>query len=241
MRRFSLIDILITAGLVCLLWQGLAAVAGADSDPWKDRLRVAVEDAACARNAFAHDRVDVELHRIRVPDKYRTATGISIELPDYDDAIGPVTARAYFKSQGKTLGSMPVPARVKVFADVLVTTSRIGRHDVIESSQIEPQTLEITKMVKWAVTDADSVVGYWAKRTINPGQIVDRRWLAEVPLIQRGDRVTMAYSSGAVRVTANVIAMEDGYRDQKIMVKSKQAKRLLSVVVVDGNTVAPAR
>ena len=185
--------------------------------------------------------MEVELHSVRVPDDYRMANEIQIELPDYDDAIGPVTARAYFMLNGKTLGNLPVPARVKVFADVLVTTRRMARHHIIEPADFEPKRLDITNLTGSAMTHPDSVIGHWAQRTINPGQIVDRRWLAEVPLIQRGDQVTMAYASGAVRVTTSVIAMEDGYRDQQIMVKSAQAKRLLPVVVVDGSTVTPAR
>jgi flagella basal body P-ring formation protein FlgA len=51
----------------------------------------------------------------------------------------------------------------------------------------------------------------------------------------------MSYSAGAVHVTANVTAMEDGYPDEEIMVKSELAKRLMPVVVVDANTVTPAR
>jgi len=231
----------LTAVIVCLLCLGIAAVAGADADPWMDRVRQAVEDAACARNGFAHNRVEVELHRVRIPDEFRHATDITVKLPDYDDAIGPVTARAYFRSKGKTLGSIAVPAHVKVFADALVTTHRIGRHDVVTTRDIESKIIEVTKMVKWAMTDADSVTGQRAKRTINPGQLVDRRWLEEVPLIQRGDHVVMEYSSGTVRVTANVIAMEDGYRDEEIMVKSSQAKRLMPVIVVNENTVTPTR
>ena len=112
---------------------------------------------------------------------------------------------------------------------------------MITPRDIETKTLEITKMTQWAMTDADSVVGQRSKRTINPGQLVDRRWLEAVPLIQRGDHVMMEYASGRVKVTANVIAMEDGYRDEQIMVKSGQAKRLMSAIVVDANTVTPAR
>ncbi len=233
--------IIITTGMLCLFSLGIAAVAGADADPWMERMRQAVEDAACARNGFAHTRVEVEIYRLRVPDEYRRATGVTVQLPDTDDAIGPVTARAYFTSNGKTLGSLAVPAHVKVFADALITTHRIGRHDVLTERDIESRTLEVTKMVQWAMTDPDSVLGQRSKRTINPGQLVDRRWLEEVPLIKRGEHVMMEYSSGAVRVTANVVAMEDGYRDEQIMVKSTQAKRLMPVIVVDGNTVTPAR
>ena len=232
---------LLVTSLLCACLCGGDVSANSDADPWTERVRIAVEDAACVRNGFARDRVDVTLHRLHVPDEYRAATGIRIALPDYDDAIGPMTAHATFTAKGKTLGRMPVPVRVSVFADVLVTKTRLARHAIVQPGDVGRQTLEITKRVKWAMTDADSVVGQRTKRTINPGQIVDRRWLADVPLIQRGDRVTMAYAKGAVRVTAHVTAMEDGYRDQQIMVKSAQAKRLLPVVVVDGNTVTPVR
>jgi flagella basal body P-ring formation protein FlgA len=182
----------VMAGMICLLLVGIAAVAGAETDPWTDRLRQAVEDAACARNGFAPSQVEIELHRVRVPDEYRSASKITVDIPEYDDAIGPVTARAYFSLGGTTLGDMPVPARIKVFAEALVTKRRIARHEVIKDTDVEAKTLEITKLVKWAMTDRDSVAGHWAGRTINPGQIVDRRWLEEIPLIQRGDKLTLS-------------------------------------------------
>jgi flagella basal body P-ring formation protein FlgA len=90
------------------------------------------------------------------------------------------------------------------------------------------------------MSDPDSIVGKRATRVINPGQIVDRRWLADVPLIERGDHVLMSYSVGSVHVTSSVIAMEDGYENERIMVKSGQAKRLLPAFVKDKNTVEPA-
>jgi flagella basal body P-ring formation protein FlgA len=219
---------------------GASIVHAGYSDRWTGSVKKAVERAICKRNGFTADNSEIKFHRLRIPDRYDRATDFRIEVPDYNDAVGPVTVRAVFTTKGKRLGSVPIPVRVSVYDDVLVTTRRLERHETITPSVIKRQRLDVTKIVSWAMSDPDSVVGKRATRTINPGQIVDRRWLADVPLIERGNHVLMTYSVGAVQVTSSVIAMEDGYADERIMVKSEHAKRLLPAIVKDKNTVEPA-
>lgn len=220
----------------------LFGVGASDGSPdWTARLRAAATQAITARNGYPAGQLDIALHRVRVPKRFNSATEVRATVPDYSDAIGPVTLRAVFSRDGKTLGSMPLPVRVKVFANALVTNHRIGRKQVIGPGDLDTERVEITKLVKWIVTDPNEVVGQWAKRTVNAGQIVESRWLEEVPLIRRGEHVSLTYQAGSVEVSANVIAMEDGYRNQEIRVKHVHTKRLMPAVVIDEDTVEPVQ
>jgi flagella basal body P-ring formation protein FlgA len=117
----------------------------------------------------------------------------------------------------------------------------LHRYDVIRPEDFKRERLEVTKTLDWVVTDADSVIGRRVLRTIGAGQALDRRALAEMPLIRRGDRVTMTYAAGTVRASAPVVAMEDGYPDQKIFVKYGERQRLIPAKVIDAATVRPIR
>ncbi len=217
------------------------AGATAEARDWLPELRKVATKAVMARNGYRADQLEVMLHRVRVPKRFNLATGVRAAVPQYDDAIGPVTLRAIFTRNGKDLGSTPLPIRVKVFANVLMTNRRIGRKEVIRPADLRNERVEITKLVKWVMTDSKAVVGKWATRTVNAGQIVDNRWVADVPLIRKGDRVSLTYQAGSVYVSSNVTAMEDGYQDQQIRVKNERSKRLLTALVIDEETVEPIR
>ncbi len=217
----------------------LLGTANTEAVPLEDRLQSALQSAVCERTGYAPANIVIKRHRTRIAPKYRNADNVTVALPDYDDAIGPITARAHFTRNGKTLGSVPVPIRVDVFDSVLVTTRKLKRHDIISPTDVTHDWQEITRYVKWTMTDPDSLDDCRAARTINPGSLVDSRWVEKVPLVQRGDRVTLEYESGGVRVTANATAMEDGYRQQTIRVKTEYANRLIDAVVTGDGTVAP--
>ncbi|GAB4317070.1 MAG: hypothetical protein Kow0074_05440 [Candidatus Zixiibacteriota bacterium] len=218
----------------------LSSVA-ARAVPLEDRLEAALKDAVCERTGYGAENIVIKQHRVRIAPKYKTADDVRVSLPDYDDAIGPVTARAHFTKNGTSLGSIPVPIRVSVFDSVLVTTRKLKRHDVIHQGDVARDWVDITRYVNWTMTNPDSLNGCRAARTINAGSLVDRRWVEKIPLVQRGDRVTLEYEARGVRVTANATAMEDGYRRQTIRVKTEYANRLLDAVVTGAGTVSPAQ
>jgi len=232
---------LAAAGLAISILAGLASGSAADVPAWPAALQAAVQTAVCARNGYAASDIEITYHMTRVPDRCSRATAFRVEIPDFDDAIGPVTVRASCDSAQITIATVSVPMRVSIYARALVTTRRLQRFDVIGPEDIKRERFEVTKMIDWAVTDADSVVGRRVLRTMGAGQVLDRRALADVPLIRRGDRVTMTYAAGTVRASTQAVAVEDGYPDQKILVKLGERQRLISAMVVSASTVRPIR
>ncbi|HUU44621.1 MAG TPA: flagellar basal body P-ring formation chaperone FlgA [Acidobacteriota bacterium] len=217
-----------------------AAVATAEPAANFDaRLQRAIEGAVCAHTGFEADEIAVTLHARRFPPLCREATAIRATVPPHDDAVGPTTVRVRFAGPEGEIAELPVPVCVEVYGEVLVTRDRLRREEPIPPEALELRRMEITRLVPWVVTDPDSVVGMWAARTISAGQVVDRRWLEPVPLVRRGDRITMVYSTGAVHVSTTAVAMEDGHLNQTIRIKRPNGNRLLSAVVVDEKSVRP--
>jgi len=234
---FRLVRLLGMAVVVLIAVQATSVIAGS----LEERVTTAARTAICKRNGFKPADVELTMHTLRIPDRYREATSVKVTLPDYDDAVGPVTGHAIFTKDDEELGSIPLPMRVTVYGDVLVTATRVKRHVAIKSSDIEHQRVDITRLVGRTLSEPDSIVGHWMTRTMSAGQIIDRKWVEDIPLVRRGDRITMEYGSNNVQVTANVTAMEDGYRNQTIAVKTDYANRLVQAVVIDESTVSPVR
>jgi flagella basal body P-ring formation protein FlgA len=211
-------------------------IAGEDLDA---RLKDAITRAVTERNGFPAEKLEITIHTARLPETAATADRVVAQVPDYDDAIGAVTLKVTFTKDGETLARISAPIRVKVFEDALVTTRRLNRHDILHAGDLRRERVDITNLVKWVQTESDSVLGRRTTRTINPGTIVESRWLAEVPLVSRGDRITMAKAANGVSVTGMAVALEDGYKNQEISVKAEWANRILRAVVVDAGTVTP--
>lgn len=231
----------VTVSLTGLIVLSSALALSADVPAWPAALQAAVKSAVCARNGFDPSNVDITYHMIRVPESCGHASAFRIEIPEFDNGIGPLTVRAFCDSANTTIATVSVPLRVSVYARALVATRLLHRYDVLGPEDFKRERLEVTKRLDWVVTDADSVIGRRVLRTIGAGQALDRRALADVPLIRRGDRVTMTYAAGTVRASAPVIAMEDGYPDQRILVKYGERQRLIPATVIDAATVRPIR
>jgi flagella basal body P-ring formation protein FlgA len=221
--------------LLCSAGSAFAESAGFDL-----RLTDAIEQAIAKHTGFHRDQLEISRHARRFPDRCDKAQGLHVQVSAHDDAVGPTTVRVTVSDRQGVVGSFPVPIRVRVFDSVLVTRQRLPRQEVIAADDLERQRREITKYVGHTLTDDALVIGQWATRTINAGQIVDQRWLVPVPLVMRGDRIKMVFRSGSVSVSTVTTAMENGYKDQEIRVKSPHGNRLVSAVVIDQNTVRPS-
>jgi flagella basal body P-ring formation protein FlgA len=204
------------------------------------RLTNVIEKAIAQHTGFATDQLEISRHARRFPERCAKAQALHVRVSAHDDGVGPTTVRVTVTDAQGVIGSFPVPIRVRVFDSVLVTRDRIPRQKAISAGDLNMQRREITKYIGHTMADLDKVVGQWATRTINAGQIVDQRWLAPVPLVMRGDRIKMVFSSGVVAVSTVATAMENGYKDQEIKVKSPHGNRLVSAVVIDEYTVRPS-
>jgi len=74
-------------------------------------------------------------------------------------------------------------------------------------------------------------------RPMGTGEIIYAENLDDVPLISRGDTVTLIYDGRYVRLTASAEALADGRVGESISVKNMQSKREIVAEVVDGDTV----
>lgn len=232
MRQRTIRIVLIVCGLLT------AAVVHADTD-MERKLHEVILDAVSARNGFPEDQIELTVRTVRFPERCAHADRIRIAIPLNDDAVGPVTVRAIFEGPSGVIASVPVPLRVRVFADVVVARNRLKRQTAVRPDDVQIHREEITAFAHSVFAVTDSVIGRWPTRTMQPGQIVDQRNIVAAPMVKRGDRVTLLYEIGLVRVTTTALAMEHGYKDQTIRVKKNGDNKLLSAIVLDENTVRP--
>lgn len=76
-----------------------------------------------------------------------------------------------------------------------------------------------------------------AVRPMGAGEVIYLSNLEDVPLISRGDTVSLVYEGSFVRLTATAEALADGRAGETIPVRNMQSRREIAAQVVDGGTV----
>ncbi|MBU1003271.1 MAG: flagellar basal body P-ring formation chaperone FlgA [Proteobacteria bacterium] len=79
--------------------------------------------------------------------------------------------------------------------------------------------------------------GQRVQRAVGGGEVLYQDNLEDVPLISRGDLVTLVFLGRYVRLTASAKALEDGKLGQRIMVENLSSKREIAAEISDARTV----
>ncbi len=119
---------------------------------------------------------------------------------------------------------------VAVAARELAPANMIGPDDFRLEWKRLPTTLHPP------VRDVNILEGKKPRTLISMGQILNEDLLMTVPLIKRGDTVTLVYQNENLRLTTQAKSLESGVRGGRIQVMNLDSKKILRVEVVDHST-----
>ena len=126
---------------------------------------------------------------------------------------------------------------LEVISPVVVVRRPMGRHQPIESKDVAIALKDLAKLPAGIFTDVNQVVGMRVKRTLY-GDTVLREDLVELlPLVNRGDVVTIIAESGNLRITARGEAKAKGGRGERISVVNLDSRKRVFARVLDARTV----
>ena len=120
---------------------------------------------------------------------------------------------------------------------VVVAKRTINQDATIQAGDVDTASLTFTRLEKLGVDDASLVIGQRAKRVVTAGALIETENLESVPLVLRGQLVTIVSEAAGIRVVTTGKAAQDGRRGDVIKVHSVDDKKLAFDAVV----VAPGR
>ncbi|MDZ7260808.1 MAG: flagellar basal body P-ring formation chaperone FlgA [candidate division KSB1 bacterium] len=191
---------------------------------------------------FIHTHLpqDIILEFHRLPEAIRVPEG-KLELQvlpgNHGDLKGNVVINLEVFVNNELQEKIPLCVKIRTFEKVVVARNRINRHQIIRAEDIGLEKRETTLISQKLLTLPQEVVGKRAKGIINPGRILEPALIEPVPLIQRGDLVTIMVKLGNVSVSTVGKALEDGYQDQWITVENVSSRKRLTAQVQDSKTV----
>lgn len=124
-----------------------------------------------------------------------------------------------------------ISCNIRVVIPVYVANGIIERGETVNRGHYRIQETDITRYAPEPVTREEQVVGKKALRTINDGTLLNSRMFAEIPVVEKGDPVTIIFSDRTIKVGIMGTARESGSTGDKIWVENRNSGKLIRVTV----------
>ncbi|MCH8252230.1 MAG: flagellar basal body P-ring formation protein FlgA [Planctomycetes bacterium] len=148
--------------------------------------------------------------------------------------LGSVSIDVDVLSSGRVLQTVPLVVRIAMQRDIVVARHTINQDTIVRASDVKLVRHSFTRLDRLGVDRAVEVVGQRARRHIPAGSIIDADRLEPVPLVERGQLVTLESVSGSVTVVTAAKATKSGFLGDVITVRSSDKRRRVYEGVIVG-------
>jgi flagella basal body P-ring formation protein FlgA len=131
-----------------------------------------------------------------------------------------------------------VPVRVKMLANVLVTSKPLARGDGIGASDVHAEERDVATLAYGYVADLEQIGGRSLARPLNAGTVLTPGMLAGRQAVRIGDAVSMEASVDGVTIRAEGVAMGAGDTGARLKVRNASSGKVLDAIVSGPGTVA---
>jgi flagella basal body P-ring formation protein FlgA len=151
---------------------------------------------------------------------------------NYDQHSGRFDAVLEIPTSAATRGSLRLSGRASVTAEVVTVTNTVERGALLKDSDIVVERRPRATILRDAIADRDRAVGFAARNTLRPGQMLRSADLMRPELVQRGETVTLVFEVPGLTLTVRGKATEGGAEGDVISVLNEQSKRTVQGVIV---------
>jgi flagella basal body P-ring formation protein FlgA len=124
--------------------------------------------------------------------------------------------------------------------EVPVAARDLTRGEILDSEDLTWVTMDDGDVVSNTITDEADLMGRATKHPIRAGQALRKHDIARPVAVARGKLVTILWSTSAINLTAQGLAMEAGGVGDVIRVTNTKSKTVVTVEVIDATTVRVA-
>jgi flagella basal body P-ring formation protein FlgA len=151
--------------------------------------------------------------------------------------IGLVGLKVKIYRNSDLLQTVPVLAQVQVKTEVAIAVRTINSKAKISKQDVEMSQREITSLDGKLVTCVEDITDQQARRMIPLGTMITTDMLEGVPLVKRGQLVSVLYNRSGLEIKLVGKAMQNGYRNEVVQVRNERSKEIFRAKVVDAGQV----
>ena len=203
-----------------------------------DIIRAAVIDTLTAYAARRDLDIEISVpYATHVTVKDIKEPSIRIVLPDEEFLDSRVRVVAEFiDHEGEAIRRVRLNANLKIYRMVAVTEVDLDRHEAVNGGYVVMERRDVSGNSGFFVTP-DDLEGMRTRRSVKAGTMLTKKYVEPIPLINRGDVITIKACIGSVLITANGTARESGGLHENIRVYNETTRKTIDCTIVDSNTV----
>ena len=206
------------------------------SSPLSEKVETAVK--AYVQNNFPVEKAEYQydFRRINWNTLPTEVDSVQVFRIGKDSPLGNTIFTLGFFDDNNLVKAVPVSIGVTMLVDALVTTTPVNIGESVQGLMLARRT--ITGRGEMPLTDSTYLEGKIAARYIPAGSIVYNSQVEPKPVVQPGDKVSIIFEKGALKVTAEGVARQKGGVGETIRVVNLGSKKVIQAMIIDSLTVA---
>lgn len=124
-----------------------------------------------------------------------------------------------------------VPAQVKLFREVVMTTRPLTRDTVLGAPDLVMRERDVGLLTQGFLTSLDQALGFKLTRQTASDQVLSATFVQQPEVINKGDQVVIIARTGALAVRMPGEAMSNGAMSQQISVRNLNSQRVIKARV----------
>ncbi len=153
---------------------------------------------------------------------------------------GTVVLHLRVEAPGGVVRHLRVTATIERQRPVWVAATDLRRGAVVTEDALRRDYRPWGRVPRDFVVRREEAVGMQLRRTLRPGDVVRTSALEPVPVVRRGDRVTLVVHRGPLQVRVRGVVREAAGRNQRVRVANATSGKVVTGTVIDGSTVEVA-
>jgi len=126
-----------------------------------------------------------------------------------------------------------ISAKIRTFETVLVAQKKILPNENLQNEDVELINKETTAINRTVFHSVENINGYRTKRFIPKGTVLSQEMIEPIPLVSRGDQVTLVVKNENFLITSIGKALQNGCKNEWVDVLNINSNKRLTGKVID--------
>lgn len=169
---------------------------------------------------------------------YGADTSFALQNVDYNPTARMVRATLRSPATGPAVKTVSLYGYVVDVETIPVLKTRMRRGDIIRASDIDYIKVQTESLAHDVILNADDIIGTTPRTSLNSTSPIRSYDLQRPKIVKRGDKVTMIYSNGRVRIETIGKALEEGAKGDIIRVANGASNKTIQAEIIADRTVS---
>jgi flagellar basal body P-ring formation protein FlgA len=214
-----------------------AVVERASQMVHRDEIEEALMAALQARGAGTDLEIEVANGQLNLHVAAEKASTVGVEGLIFDAASGRFVATIAVPANDPGAARTRVTGKAHKLVSVPTLADEKKRGEIIRATDILWREVRASEVLPHVITDDDDLVGMSAKRQIKASTVIHTSMIRRPVLVAKGAIVLIELSHGAMALTAQGKAMEEGSKDDVIRVTNLRSSKVIEARVSGANKV----